>query len=336
MSIAMILGAAAFTVATSTEKSTTANNRTAEMQQNARIAMDLLTQDIKMAGYGQTGMAVGCTTGIVPADNTPAGVDKGPDSVSMIVPTPLSTLKAATGGGANTAQLQTNAVANINATYAPEVFGINSWVTINGAWTSQVNVLAGDTLTFAANMGMTTAFPANTPVTWLRCITYSIGTTTAACSGTPPCLLRGSGGNNVVIADGIEDLQLAYGCDGCDGSVPDGIVDDLDLASGPNSEFDFVPNKNLNNLVSATWAQAPKTADTIRLVRVTIVARQQGVDIGVGEKNVARIGTAVPIVAEDHNPIDGVFVAGDYNAASYQQYRRRMITRTVQLRNLGL
>jgi type IV pilus assembly protein PilW len=328
MSIALLIGAAAFAVATTSERASTANERTTEMQQNARVAMDFLTQDIKMAGYGQTGM-VGCATGIVPADNTPAGPDTGPDSVSMIVPTPLSTLALAAGAGGNTAQLQAGAVAAINAAFAPEVFGIGSWITMTGAWTSQVTNIAGDVLTFGANMGMTAAYPTGTPLTWLRCVTYSIGTTTAACAGNPPCLLRGSGGNNIVIAEGIEDLQLAYACDGCNGSVPDGIVEDFDVPANPAfTAGDFVSNN--------AWGTPPMTADTIRLVRVTIVARQQGVDLKAGDTTQIRTGTTAPIIAEDHNPTAGVFVAGDYNATTYQQQRRRSITRTVQLRNVGL
>jgi hypothetical protein len=105
--------------------------------------------------------------------------------------------------------------------------------------------------------------------------------------------------------------------------VADGIVDDVDL-SGSFSADDFISNN--------TWAVTPTTPDTIRLVRITIVARQLGVDLRIGDTNVGRVGTAAPIVIEDHNPSND---AG-FNLTAYQQQRRRVITRTVQLRNLGL
>ncbi|MES4787361.1 MAG: hypothetical protein C4294_17910 [Nitrospiraceae bacterium] len=75
---------------------------------------------------------------------------------------------------------------------------------------------------------------------------------------------------------------------------------------------------------------------TIRLIRLTIVARQAQNDQGFGEGRNAAISTTAPIIAEDHNPVDGIFVAGDYNATQYSQQRRRVLTRTIQARNLGL
>ena len=86
MFVALVVVAAAFTVLTTTQKSTQANDQTVETQQNVRIAMDLLSRDIKHAGFGMTGPVGACTTAIVPLDHTPAGADTGPDTIRLLVP----------------------------------------------------------------------------------------------------------------------------------------------------------------------------------------------------------------------------------------------------------
>src|SRR6476646_90489 len=90
--LATLVAAAAFTILTTTNKAVKANEQVAGTQQNVRIAMELLSRDIKMAGFGNPGVAIGnCTYPIMPADKTPTGVDNGPDSVQLLVPTTKST-----------------------------------------------------------------------------------------------------------------------------------------------------------------------------------------------------------------------------------------------------
>ena len=68
------------------------------------------------------------------------------------------------------------------------------------------------------------------------------------------------------MVDGIEDLQLAYACDGCvstiNGGIPDRIIDDR---NGSNSfdRGDFVTD--------SAWAIAPLVPSAIRLVQITVV-----------------------------------------------------------------
>ena len=80
------------------------------------------------------------------------------------------------------------------------------------------------------------------------------------------------------------------------------------------------------------------TPSKIRLAQITVVARQTRVDQGSGEVNQVQINTGViPIIGGDHNHANGVFVAGDNTTAvqqqAYMQFRRRVLTRTVELRN---
>jgi type IV pilus assembly protein PilW len=66
-------------------------------------------------------------------------------------------------------------------------------------------------------------------------------------------------------------------------------------------------------------------------VRVTIVARDSQASRALAEgNNKQAINTAGPVIVSDHNPSTD---AG-YNATTYQQQRRRVLTRTIQVRNL--
>jgi len=325
--ISMVLIAAGYTVLSTSQKAATANDQTAEVQQNARVAIELVTRDLKMAGFGMAAPVGSCNYAIVPSDNTTGGADTGPDSFSAVVPTTLSTLAATATGTTSTITLQSGAVAAMT----PEGFAVGATVSVGGAFSATVGAISGDVLTLNTAIGAPQAYPSGTQIYWLRCITYAIATTTTRCAGTAPCLVRGvrntavtvnNDANMIPIAEGIEDLQLAYGCDGCNGSVADGVVDDQN-ASNTFDTPDFVSN--------STWTSSPGTPDTIRLVRVSIVARQTGTDKDFSDKNIAQPGRG-PQTLEDHNPAQDA----SYSATTYTQYRRRTFTRTVQLRNVGL
>nr|MBI3614104.1 PilW family protein [Nitrospirota bacterium] len=308
IAISMIVTAAGYTVMATGGKTAQINDQTVELQQNGRIAIELISQDLKAAGFGMNGTIGACSNAVVPADNTPGGADTGADSFSVAVPTNLSTLASTATGTVSTITLQSGAVAAMT----PDGFGAASTISVGGIHTSTVSAIAGDTLTLGTTIQSPAVYQAGTQVYWLRCITYDIATTTALCSGLAPCLRRAG----VPIAEGIEDVQLAYACDGCTGSgVPNGVVDDQN-ASGTFDASDFISN--------SAWTTAPMTPDTIRLVRVTVVARQTRSDPDWK-------GTS-PTTVEDHNPTSD----SGYNASDYSKIRRRIVTRTVQLRNVGL
>jgi prepilin-type N-terminal cleavage/methylation domain-containing protein len=96
-SVIVLAGMAALTM---TGKAVRANEQTSDAQQNARMAMEMITHDIKMAGFGppidpsRNPPPVGnCGIGgtpvpILPGDNNPTvGVnDTGPDQISLVVP----------------------------------------------------------------------------------------------------------------------------------------------------------------------------------------------------------------------------------------------------------
>lgn len=333
--VGMLVVAGAYAVLTSSQKSTHANDQIVETQQNVRIAMDLLSRDIKNAGFGWAGPVQGpssttCATPIVPLDMNTAGNDTGPDRIRLAVPieavsAPLGS--AITGKTKITGiTMSAGAVANM----ATEVGGSlnGAVVTIGGASTVSVTGITPSGSTSVLNFSPTLipAYSVGMPVYLLQCVTYSIGTTGADCGGIGPCLLR----NGVSVADGVEDIQFAYACDGCVAAVNSGVEDRVIDNQGGASGFD-----QADFITNSQWTLAPMTADKIRLVQITVVARQTDADLGLGEKQTTMALSSGPLQVSDHNHAQGLFVAGDLTAMNppYTQYRRRMLTRTVETRN---
>jgi type IV pilus assembly protein PilW len=347
--VSLIVIAAAFVITVTTDKATRVSTRTADAQQNARIAMELISRDVRMAGFGMKAPVGFCPTPIVPHDKTPAGPDNGSDRIHLLVPSmsanpALWQLNAAVlpPGGTNTTQntvtLKTGAVAAAGMSF-PAV------ISIGGSWTGTVQSAAGDVLTLDPNnlVGKPATVPVNTPVYWLQCITYQIIQPPDAnnvCAGQSPCLARGvtvAGDCDVAtspcvpVVDGIEDIQFAYACDGCvttiNSGISNGVIDDQGVTSqNVFDQGDFVTNSN--------WASGspPLNPSMIRLVQINVVAREVVVTDGFGEGKAAGINTPGPLQVSDH------LHSADpgYNASTYQQYRRRLLTKTVEARNLGL
>ncbi len=379
---------------TVSQKTARATNQVVNTQTTARTGLDMITADLKLAGFGMTGLMGGAVgncavngtpAAIIPVDNNPlvalaAGADFGPDSISMVVP--MTNSVAAVGtlwqlnipgapgtiGGPNQSITALPLVSGASTAMGAAVPGgtaalLNMSVSVGGVAGSRIaagGVTPGG-LTLNPAIPGPSAFGHGTQVYLLQCITYQIIPPPDAlnlCQGNAPCLVRGVAPgvplpgfppncNNpnpnpalphpcVPIMDGVEDLQLAYACDGCNATIgsasPDGAMDDM---NGSNSfdQGDFLTNIN--------WFLPPNSAMTtnrIRMVQVTIVARETKVEQGMGEglSTVVRNTNAIPVVS-DHNHANGVFAIGD-NATpaqqqSYLQFRRRILTRTVELRN---
>ncbi|MGQ0667376.1 MAG: PilW family protein [Nitrospiraceae bacterium] len=365
---------------TVTQKSARMTGQVVNTQATARNALDMISADLKLAGFGMLGQVGGgvgnCAvngtpSALVPADNNALGADFGPDIISMVVPMTNSILTAGalwqvnvagapgTVGGPNlpiaTIPLPNNATTAMgNAVPGGGAALPGMAVTIAGVAGSRI--AAGGVTPAGLNLNPAipapATFGAGSQVYLLQCITYQVIPPPDAlnlCQGNAPCLVRGVapagvGGppncNNpgnacVPIMDGVEDLQLAYACDGCNINVNSGIADGaIDDMNGSNSfdQGDFLTNIN--------WFLPPSTAMTpskIRMVQVNIVARQTRNDQGVGEANQVMVNSTVIPTVSDHNHANGVFVLGD-NATpaqqqSYLQFRRRILTRTVELRN---
>jgi type IV pilus assembly protein PilW len=380
-SVIVLAGMSALTM---TGKAVRANEQISGAQQNARMAMEMITHDIKLAGFGppidpsRNPPPVGnCGIGgipvpILPGDNNPTvgAPDTGPDQISLVVPLTFYGGPAAVPPSwQTTAPLGVGAggfaAVPINAAILPNMVAAgltaNSYISLGGIVAAQVGGAAAPLVPTAPVPGPT-QIPTGAQIFILQCITYQVIPQLAGgapgadlnniCAGNAPCLVRGIANATVAsfgrvlpncnvpnspclpIVDGIEDLQFAYACDGCllpaaGLSEPNGLMDDV------NGNLIFDQPDYISNQI---WNNPPMTPSAIKMVQVTIVARQQSVDNGLGEGNTqAGAGTLSTtfLTVDDHAHANGVFVAGDTGAQipPYASVRRRVVTRTVETRN---
>ncbi len=341
----------AVTVLYSSQQVQSINEQTVETQQNARMAMELISEDFKSAGFNAksiTPPGIGATcgvNGVVPADNTPTGIDTGPDAVSMIVPVNLSTLVTQIAGSAPTVNvvLQAGAV----AAAATDGFGVAGTIyalpgpviSIAGFHTGTVNTISSDTLalTNSVQLPKEAVMPVGMQVYWLKCVRYEVinsnsnsVTKQPLCGGTLPCLVRGTppcvvGATNpcIPVVEGIEDLQIAYACDGCV-SNEDGVIDDqVGGTAGQFDAVDFVSNNS--------WNTGSFLPSTIRMAQVSIVAREMRSRLGSEGVTGAKAIISSVLQVSDHNHGQDT----GFNVAVYAKQQRRLLTRTIELTNMG-
>ena len=269
-----------------------------------RSAMDLIARDIRMAGYGnpQTPSAIpltanGCTYIINPTNSS-----TGPDSISLVTIDQVIGRLTQNVPESPATGLHLDSVTGLAA---------NDVISIDGVFTSTVNTVntGAKTVTLATSILSPMSFngAANTgsQVVRLACVKYSV-------SGNQ--LLR----DGVPVADDIEDLQLAYGVD-TDG---DGKIDDQN-GSGTVDCLDLIPNTLVHTVANTvgctgTGGVGSVTASptTIRMVRISVVGKASKPD------PTYKASSALSV--EDHN------LNNDPGK------RRRVLTRTVSLRDLGL
>ena len=275
----------------------TVQNRVAETQQNLRSAMEMLSRDIMLAGYGIPA-AVNLPAGLLPSgDNTIRTIDPRNSTTTadqivllytydMDANLPPTTLSANMGAYNNTISVtSTNGFANgdyiivTNGTSA-DLFQITAAITDNTTLphnTSGVNALASHAAFPGYTVGAT--------VSKARFVRYFIDTTDPA---HPTLMLDKmvAGVQPQPLADDIEDMQFQYGLD---------------------TNGDFIVDTTAVN--SPTAAQIPQ----IRQVRVMLSAR-----------------TRMPERKwQEVRPAMGDRAAG----AAADQYRRRTIDVAIDLRN---
>lgn len=214
-SVIVLAGMSALTM---TGKAVRANEQISDSQQNARMAMEMITHDIKMAGFGpqidpswnpppvgNCGIG-GIPVPILPGDNNPTvgAPDTGPDQISLMVPltfygapaTPAWQTTAALGVGFPSVP--------INGAILPAMtaagFGANSFISLGGVVAAQVQGAANPILLTVPYPGQT-QIPTGTQIFILQCITYQVIPQLAGgapgadfnniCGGNAPCLVRG-------------------------------------------------------------------------------------------------------------------------------------------------
>jgi type IV pilus assembly protein PilW len=291
---------AVFATFISQQKSFTVQNRVAEMQQNLRQAVEYISRDIRLAGYGIPGnvtipnnvVAAGVTSlrSLYAKDNT-----TGPDQIFILYlfdmdanqpPTTDNALGVPANAGSITVPTSTGFLAT-----GGELVLVTDGTTADLYETSAAS---GTTLTFGGgygyNAGHTNSYPAGSPpvaVAKARFVRYYIDSTTDPAH--PTLMVDRMGGlASQPLADDIEDMQLTYGLD--TSSPADGVVD--------------------------TWASNPTTPSQIRQVRLQFIGRTRLPEAGWSETR----------------PAIGNHVAG----TTPDGYRRRIYDIVIDVRNSGV
>src|SRR5438105_1505251 len=162
-----IVSLAAFAVLDSGQRNALMNDQTVKVQQNVRLAMDLIARDIRMTGYGNpaAGSLLPCANHMNATDNAP-GADGGPDSISiMTLNQQIGVLSANALPGAAFLTL------NVAGLVAPVAPGL---VTMEGVFLTTGTPGAPGILNLAATLPPTASFPIGTRVFDLACVTYSV------------------------------------------------------------------------------------------------------------------------------------------------------------------
>jgi type IV pilus assembly protein PilW len=318
--ILTVISLAAFTVINTGQRTAVTNDQTVQIQQNTRVALDLISRDIRMAGYGMNvpnppnpnqvlgpGSA-GCNALINPG-NAATGPNT-PDQISIV------TVDQVIGTGLAFAPAVPGASITIAPATAVAALNFGEVISLDGVFTATVtnpNPVANP-VTLSTGFQTPQQFGTATGVVKLQCVTYLVNLATNQ-------LWR----NGVPVADGIIDLQLAYGVDAV---APLGQIDDQNGGiAGTMDCLDFIPNvlaQVVPNSVGCPGTgavgnppglfPAPPTT-SIRLVRISVVGQAlRGDTTFTG-------GTALTV--EDHN------------IPANPGFRRRVLTRTINLRDIS-
>jgi type IV pilus assembly protein PilW len=211
MAISGIVVAAVYTAFVTQQKSYTVQNQVAETQQNARVGLDLIARDVRMAGYGQPAWSMNADTDGDGDDEqvtdpvTVVDGGGGPDRITVIgcFDTAPGTLSVAASMGNTALTLQNSDEASkFNTTTKNSIF-------IGGFENAKVTNISGRTLTIdidpttSGNQGLARSYSTGAEVNLVRAITYYVEDDTLRRDEN-----TGAGGQP--LAENIEDLQLTY------------------------------------------------------------------------------------------------------------------------------
>ena len=298
MAIFAIAMTAVFATFLSQQKSFTIQNRVAEMQQNLRQAVEYISRDIRLAGYGIPDNVA------IPATANPDGITSirslyatdnatGPDQIYILY---MFDMDANQPPAVNTAAMTGTGSVNVDNSAGFLTAGGELVLITDGATADlfQTTAAGAGVLTFGAgayNIGHAKLYglgPPPSTVAKARFVRYFIDSATdpshpvlmvdRMIPGVPP----------QPVADDIEDLQLTYGVD----ANGNGVIE------------------------SGEWSPAPVNLSLVRQVRMQYVARTRQPEAGWSEAR-PTIGNRTDVATPDG-------------------YRRRIYDIVIDVRNSGV
>jgi len=189
--LSSILIAALYRLFISQQKTYTVQDQVADIQQNIRVAIDQMTREIRMAGYGGNILAIfgninGFTNIITPANN----------SITILLADQVGVLKQ--NATKDTSQLKVTNASIFNTDK-------KKYLCLNGLNNYLIQSVITDTITLTTSL--TEDHLISEPVYLVKAITYSLGL-----SGGKTALRRNenTGGGAQPLAENMESLQFTY------------------------------------------------------------------------------------------------------------------------------
>jgi len=207
MAISSVLLTGIYSFFISQQEIQNVRGQVAEMQQNVRIAMAIMTREMRMTGYGapQTNLPswIPWVAGLTTNPKITQGPGTTPDTITIVgfFDAPIASLTAAAAVGATSLSIQYTDPDKTFNTSSKKVFRISD--NENGMIIGTAgNILTIDMdPTIAGNQGLTRGYPIGTSLTLLKVITYNIVDTTLKRDEN-----TGAGGQP--LAEGIEDMRI--------------------------------------------------------------------------------------------------------------------------------
>ena len=199
LTISGILVGGVYRTFVSQQHTFTVQDQIVDMQQNVRLAINRMTRELRMAGFGRTG-AVFFSQGKVHGNYdhvvTPGG---GGSSVTVVGGYQTLTTLAANAPSGSTS-IQVNDASGFNT-------GTKQYISINGTESHQILKITGNQIDFKGGAILADSHLAGEPVFLVMAITYSIGVFDGKSA-----LLRDDnlGLGPQPVAENIDSLQFRY------------------------------------------------------------------------------------------------------------------------------
>jgi type IV pilus assembly protein PilW len=197
LTISGILVAGVYRTFVSQQHTYTVQEQIVDMQQNVRLAINRMTRELRMAGFGRVAsfFANGGKHGAFQHVVTPVGGNK----VTVVgAYQAITTLSANATSGSKT--IQVNDASGFNT-------GLKQYLSINGTESLQIQKITGNQIDFQGGTQLADDHLAGEPIFLVMAITYSLGV-----SEGKSALLRDDnlGQGPQPVAENIDDLQFAY------------------------------------------------------------------------------------------------------------------------------
>ena len=248
IAITAIAMAAVYSTFIVQQRSFVVQDQVAETQASSKIASNIITNDLRMAGHGypiDESPSINGFTDIIDVSGE-SGLNGGPDAITLVGGfRQVATLAAATIVGNSQISITYSGSTSFNLLNRDNlsIDGISFAIIPPGGCT----LSAGECLDsgpITLDRGLSKAFPVGRPVYLIEDVTYQLALANGNnCNDAPAgttCLTRtvagGGAGNVNTIASNIDDLQFAYAVDTDD----DNEIDDR------NTSFCFDPGDYLS------------------------------------------------------------------------------------------